>query len=160
MSTIHTKLHKLIDAFSDQEAEIAFQAVNSLANSSMTVRSPFTSLLGIKVTERGEGTSVAKITLSAHHFNIVGIPHGAVTYALADVGTGAAASSVLDLDVGEYCVTQDLHYRYLSLAQEETIVAHSSVVKKGRQTIVVESKVYSGDRLIGIADGTYVILKR
>ena len=153
------KIQALIDSFSDEESEIVLANLEALSESSMVVRSPFTSVLGIKVTERGEGTAVAEVKIRPHLMNIVGITHGAVSYGLADVGTGAAASAVLDLET-ELCVTQDLHYRYVGAIKGDKLIARCSVVKKGRQTIVVEAKVYDKDRLVGIADGTYVILKK
>lgn len=53
----------------------------------------FSSDLGIKIEEAGEGNALMSLVLSEKHLNAHGTVHGGVIYALADVAFGVAANS-------------------------------------------------------------------
>ena len=51
--------------------------------------------MGLEMVERGEARAVTALTVGPHHLNPHGVVHGAVVYALADQGMGAALYSLL-----------------------------------------------------------------
>ena len=87
-----------------------------------------------------------------------GVAHGAVAYALADTGMGAALYTML---VGsESCATIEVKIVYLASAREGELVCDTCVIRKGSRVAVLESEILEGDRLVAKALGTYSILSR
>lgn len=136
---------------------MALSALKTMQDFGRMAKYPFNSVCGIKVEQAINGESFTSMIVAPHHLNVLGILHGGAAYSLADVSTGSAAFSALG--DGENCVTQDLHYRYLSSVKSGIVTARGKVLKKGRRSVVVESKIYSGDKLIGTADGTYAVIR-
>lgn len=87
-----------------------------------------------------------------------GVVHGAVAYALADTGMGAALYTLLGPE--ESCATIEIKIVYLASAREGELVCETKVVRKGSRVAVLESEVFASDRLIAKALGTYSILSR
>ena len=51
---------------------------------------PFDDLIGLTVEQQGEGSSTLLLPVDCRHFNPHGVVYGAVIYAMADTGMGAA----------------------------------------------------------------------
>ena len=111
--------------------------------------------LGIEMVERGEARSVTAINVGPHHMNPHGVVHGAVLYALADQGMGAALYSLLD--ESESCATIEIKIVYLASVRDGTVECETTVLNKGRRVAALESEVRSGDRLVAKALGTFAI---
>jgi acyl-CoA thioesterase len=118
----------------------------------------FIPLIGLEITERGDGRSSARLTVGPQHMNPHGVIHGAVPYALADTGMGAAAYTVMN--EGEMCATIEVKIVYLAPVREGILECETRVVQKGRTVAVLESEVRNGDRLVAKALGTYSIFPR
>ena len=154
---INAQMHSLIDSMTYEEGLIALSALKTMQDFGRSATYPFNSLCGIKVEKAADGESLTSMIIGPHHLNVLGILHGGAAYTLADVATGAAAFS--SLGEGENCVTQDLHYRYLSSVSTGVVTASAKVLKRGRRNVIVEAKIYAGEKLIGTADGTYAVIK-
>lgn len=120
---------------------------------------PFADLLGFAVERRGEGTSLLTLEVRPEHRNPYGLVHGAVLYALADTGMGAALSSLLA--PGEICPTLEIKINYLRPWQSGTLSCESRVIFKGRGTAVLQSDLHDGSgRHLAQASGTFAIITR
>jgi acyl-CoA thioesterase len=118
---------------------------------------PFADLIGLAVTARGEGRCTSELVAGESHLNPNGVVHGAVLYALADTGMGAALSSVLD--EGQLCSTIEIKINYFRPAKAQRIRCETRLVHKGSRTGAMESEIFDGsDRLLARATGTFMIL--
>lgn len=111
--------------------------------------------LGIEMVERGEARSVTALDIQRVHLNPHGVVHGAVLYALADQGMGAALYTLLD--DAESCATIEIKIVYLASVREGRLECVNTVLNKGRRVAALESEVRSGDRLVAKALGTFAI---
>lgn len=129
------------------------------AEARKTLPHPFADLLGFKVESRGDGHSRMSLAIRNDHFNPHGGVHGAVSYALADTGMGAALTSVLDEH--HLCTTIEIKISYFRPWKSGPLVCETRVINKGRTTAHLLSDLYDGEgRHLGQASGTFAILPR
>jgi acyl-CoA thioesterase len=119
---------------------------------------PFADLIGLRFDEVADGRSRCRVGLGAELMNPHGVVHGAVAYALADTGMGAALYTMLEGN--ESCATIEIKIVYLASAREGELVCDTRVIRKGSRVAVLESEIFEGDRLMAKALGTYSILSR
>jgi acyl-CoA thioesterase len=120
---------------------------------------PFADLLGFAVESRGEGASRLTLAIDRRHFNPHGMVHGAVLYALADTGMGAALMSVLD--EGRACTTIEIKITYFRPWKSGLMRCDTRVVHQGRTTAALLSDLYDGEgRHLAQASGTFAIVAR
>jgi acyl-CoA thioesterase len=120
---------------------------------------PFAELLGFEVESRGDGGSRLTLEVGPRHFNPHGLVHGAVLYALADTGMGAALTSVLGPD--ELCTTIEIKINYFRPWKSGLLVCDTRVIHRGRSTAALQSDLYDGEgRHLAQASGTFAILLR
>jgi acyl-CoA thioesterase len=119
---------------------------------------PFADLIGLTVDHAADGKSRCHVVLRPELLNPHGVAHGAVAYALADTGMGAALYTLLDPE--ESCATIEIKIVYLSSARAGELVCNTRVVRKGSRVAVLDSEIFESDRLVAMALGTYSILHR
>jgi acyl-CoA thioesterase len=115
----------------------------------------FGKLLGLAITEREDGRSLGMIEIGPHHLNPHGVLHGAVMYALADQGMGAAVYTLLAED--ESCATIEVKIVYIAPVRDGSVECETRVLNKGRRVAVLESEVRNKGRLVAKALGTFAI---
>ncbi len=115
----------------------------------------FGKLIALEMTERGTGTSRCRLSVSAIHLNPHGVAHGAVIYAMADQGMGAAVYSLLEPE--ESCATIEIKIVYMAGVPGGELECETRVINKGRRVAVLESEVRNGERLVAKALGTFAI---
>jgi uncharacterized protein (TIGR00369 family) len=114
---------------------------------------PFNKLVGIEVTDAGDGHAVARLDFSDDHVsNPEGtVAHGGVSYALADTAAGAAVHSLTE-DVSP---TVDMRIDYLAPATTD-LRAEADVVRYGSSLAMVRVEIYDETGThIATAHGTY-----
>jgi acyl-CoA thioesterase len=111
--------------------------------------------IALEMAERGNGTSRCLISIAPIHLNPHGVVHGAVMYAMADQGMGAALYSKLEPD--ESCATIEIKIVYIAGVAGGEIECETRVINKGRRVAVLESEVRNGERLVAKALGTFAI---
>lgn len=119
---------------------------------------PFADLLGLLVTARDDGRARSELTIAPEHLNPHGVVHGAVLFALADTGMGAALYP--SLAEGESCATIELKLNFFRPATQGTLVCDSAVVNRGRTIANLESHIRLGDKLVATANGNFAIFPR
>lgn len=118
---------------------------------------PFGELIGLCFDSWGEGESNYSIDLGPQLMNPNGVLHGAVVYAMADTGMGAALYSLLD--GGRICTTVELKVSYFRSVTAGRLTCRSRVVHQGKRTAFLESTVRDDNGPIARAYGTFAILE-
>ena len=117
---------------------------------------PFGDLLGLRFTSAPSGSSRCTLSLAPEHLNPHGVAHGAVVFALADTGMGAALYPTLA--AGETCATIEIKISYFRPVSRGELVCESTLVNRGRSVAHLDSRVFAGDTLIAAASGNFAIL--
>lgn len=116
---------------------------------------PFAALIDLRTEEQRAGFSRLALTVSTDHLNPHRVVHGAVLYAMADTGMGAALYPTLT--DGEICATIEIKINYFKPVTEGTLSCATELVNRGRTIANLESRVYLGKLLVAQANGNYAI---
>jgi len=116
---------------------------------------PFAELIGLTVEEQRAGFSRCTLQVAEHHRNPHNVVHGAVIYALADTGMGAALYPTLA--DGEICATIEVKINYFKPVASGLVTCITEVVNRGRTIANLQSRVFSGETLVAQANGNYSI---
>lgn len=119
---------------------------------------PYADLIGFKITRQAPGESRLELTLRSDLLNPHKVAHGAVCYALADTGMGAALYPMLD--EGESCATINCSISYFKPVSSGTIICSSTVTNRGRSVATMESELWRDTDLVAKAHGQFSIFKR
>lgn len=122
-----------------------------------SVHHPYADLIGLELGESEDGRSRCFLSVAERHLNPHGVVHGAVLYALADTGMGAALYP--SLSPGQICATIEIKMNYYRPVSSGDIQCHTEVVYRGRRVANMESSIYADDRLVAKANGSYSIFK-
>ncbi len=118
---------------------------------------PFAKLIGLRHLEHGPGHSLCKVTIDEKHLNPNHVVHGAVIFALADVGMGSAVQATL-VD-GELCATVEIKINYFKPVQSGELICTTTLINRGKTLANLDSVVHCGDLLVAKANGTYAIFR-
>lgn len=120
-----------------------------------TGENPFGKLIGLRLSEWGDGVCIYHLTVSEEHLNPNGVVHGAVIYALADTGMGGALVS--SLPEGQQCATIEIKISYYRPARSGELSGKAHVVRLGKRIAFMAAEVHNNDTLIAQATGTFAI---
>lgn len=118
---------------------------------------PFAKLVGLNLLEQLPGRSLLSLSVRPEHFNPQEVVHGAVIYAMADTGMGAALYPLL-VD-GELCATVEIKISYFKYVVDGDLECLSTVVNKGKSVCSLESEIRQNGTLVAKASGTFSIFK-
>ncbi|HMO45409.1 MAG TPA: PaaI family thioesterase [Rubrivivax sp.] len=118
---------------------------------------PFADLIDLRIDERGDGHSRLSLVVAPAHLNPHRVVHGAVLYALADTGMGAALYP--SLAEGEICATIEIKINYFKPVSAGTLRCVTRIINRGRSVANLESCLFAGEQLVAQANGNYAIFK-
>ena len=95
---------------------------------------------------RTRGNSRLHLTVAPQHLNPHQVVHGAVVYAMADTGMGAALYPTLA--AGEICATIEIKINYFKPVSAGALSCITQVVNRGRTVANLESRLFVGDTLV------------
>jgi acyl-CoA thioesterase len=121
------------------------------------VSHPFAEGLGLQFVERASGRSRCTLSVGPEHHNPHGVAHGAVLFALADSGMGAALYPTLD--PGEICATIEVKINYFKPVVSGVLDCVTELVNRGKTVANLESSIYLDGKLVAKANGNYAIFK-
>jgi acyl-CoA thioesterase len=121
------------------------------------MRHPFTEQLGLKFEERRPGYCRCTLAFTLAHHNPHGVVHGAVLFAMADTGMGAALYPTLD--AGEICATIEVKINYFKPVASGVLTCVTELVSRGKTIANMESSVYLNETLVAKANGNYAIFR-
>ena len=116
---------------------------------------PYADLLGFVVESKGDGKSRCTLPFSEKLLNPNKVVHGGAIYSLADTGMGAALMSAVN--EGEFRATIEIKITYFHAVGSENLRCETEVLKKGRRVAMMESEIYSGDKLVAKATGSFAV---
>ncbi len=116
---------------------------------------PFADLIGLQVDKSDGSSSEVSLTVRPDLLNPNGVTHGAVLYALADTGMGAAIAG--SLKENEICATVAIKVNYFKAVYEGAITCTSRIVNRGKRMANVESDVLVDGHLVARANGDFAI---
>ena len=119
---------------------------------------PFADLIDLAVVEQRAGYSKCAMVVTEKHCNPHKVVHGAVIFALADTGMGAALYPTLA--EGELCATVEVKINYFKPVRSGDLTCITELVNRGKTIANLDSSVYCGETLVARANGNYAIFNR
>ena len=104
---------------------------------------PVTENMGITCEQTGPGASIATLDAALEHCNKHGIVHGAVLFAMADIGMGLVVASALDHE--KRVVSLSMNANYVKPAMPGKITAHCTIVRLGKTIAVTQAQIRNTD---------------
>lgn len=121
-------------------------------------RFPFLDHIGLVVREHAPGHSLCALTVQPFHLNSSGVVHGAVLFALADTGMGAALFPALE--DGDACATVELKISYFKPVRDGELICTSTLVHRARTLAHLEASIHREGVLMARANGHFAVLRR
>jgi acyl-CoA thioesterase len=118
---------------------------------------PFAELINLQVIEQRAGFCKCSLTVDNKHLNPHHVVHGAVLYALADTGMGAALYPTLS--AGEICATIQITMNYFKPVPSGVIVCTTEMINRGKAVAHLESRLFVSEVLVATANGNYSIFR-
>ncbi|MFY9314624.1 MAG: PaaI family thioesterase [Burkholderiales bacterium] len=118
---------------------------------------PFGKLIGLHIEQRRAGFSELSLEVAGEHLNPNHVVHGAVVFALADTGMGAALHPTLA--EGELCATVEIKISYFKPVTAGRLVCTTEIVNRGKTLANLESRVFLDEVLVAQANGHYAIFR-
>jgi uncharacterized protein (TIGR00369 family) len=119
---------------------------------------PVAELLGIDLVEAGGGECTMRMEAGERHSNPMGTIHGGILCDIADAAMGMAFFSTLE--EGESFTTLELKINYLRPFWTGTLLAHGSVISRGKTVGLTECRIVDDQqRLIAHATSTCMALR-
>ena len=118
---------------------------------------PYADLIGLEIEEQEDGRSTCLLAVTESLYNPHRVVHGAVLYALADTGMGAALYPSLAPD--ESCATIEIKINYYRPVTSGAIRCRTEMVHRGKRVANLESSLYADECLVAKANGSYSIFK-
>ena len=125
------------------------------SGSSHATSNPFANHVGFSMEPGAPGESITRLVIQPQHLNPNGVLHGAVLYAMADTGMGAAVFPTLA--PGELCATIEIKMTYFKAQTRGDVVCRTVLVNRGKRVAYLESSAYASEVLLAKATGTYAI---
>lgn len=119
---------------------------------------PYANLIGLKIEEQEDNYSKCIIEANEKLLNPHGVIHGAVIYALADTGMGAALYP--SLKEGEICATVEIKINYFRVVKSGTISCITKIVNRGKRIVNMDSEIFHEGQLVAKANGTYMVFRK
>jgi acyl-CoA thioesterase len=116
---------------------------------------PFAELIDMQVVEQRDGHSLMRLQVAPAHLNPHRVLHGAVLYALADTGMGAALYP--SLAEGEICATIEIKINYFKPVHGGVVECTTQLVNRGRTVANLESRLCVDGTLVAQANGNYAV---
>lgn len=121
------------------------------------MKHPFADLIDLQFEDSRPGSSTLTLVLGPRHLNPHGVAHGAVLYALADTGMGAALYPTLE--AGEICATIEIKINYFKPVAAGKVVCTTAIINRGKTVANLESRLYVEQTLVAQANGNYAIFR-
>jgi len=119
---------------------------------------PFADHIALTVVSQADGKSRCELEVNPTHLNPHQVVHGAVLFALADTGMGAALYTTLA--PGESCATIEIKISFFRPVRLGRLVCETAVLNRGRTVAHLESKLVLDDTLVASANGHFAIFAK
>lgn len=121
------------------------------------MRHAFAELVDLQIEHQAQGASTLALSVAPKHMNPHNVVHGAVLYAMADTGMGAALYPTLL--AGEICATIEIKINYFKPVSAGRLVCKTELLNRGKSVANLESRIYLGEVVVARANGNYAIIR-
>ena len=118
---------------------------------------PFADLIGLKFLRAKNSKIHCMLVIEEKHLNPNKVVHGAVAYALADTGMGAALYSAFEKGTIKSMATVEIKINYFRPATAGELHCKTKVIHCGKKLANLESEIWEADKLIARANSTFFI---
>ena len=118
---------------------------------------PFAKLIGLHLLDHAQGSNRFRLAVDEKHLNPNKVVHGAVLFAMADTGMGAAVHPTLA--AGELCATVEIKINYFKPVHAGELVCTTTLVNRGKTLANLDAVIHCGESLVAKANGTYAIFR-
>ncbi len=118
---------------------------------------PFAEMIDLHVVGSEPGRSEVSLRAGEQHLNPHRVVHGAVLFAMADTGMGAALYPTLQ--PGEICATIEIKINFFKPVTAGAITCRTEVVNRGKTVANLVSNLYRDEVLVAQANGNYAIFR-
>ena len=118
---------------------------------------PFAKLIDLHLLDHAQGSNRFRLTVDEKHLNPNKVVHGAVLFAMADTGMGAAVHPTLA--AGELCATVEIKINYFKPVHAGELVCTTTLVNRGKTLANLDAVIHCGESLVAKANGTYAIFR-
>ena len=120
---------------------------------------PLADIMHISIHASGDGShAIYKLQVTSDLLNPHGLLHGGAIYTMIDTSMGGATMGTLP--VGEACATIEIKVSYLAAVRGGTLTCDTSVLKKGRNVVFLESRVTDdAGKLVAAATGSFAVIR-
>ena len=122
----------------------------------------FSDLVGLEFTEADQSYSRGELEVTDELRNPYGVLHGAVLYAMADTGMGAAVSAGLDDE--QQCATIEVKISYFEPVESGRVACETSVLRQGGSVVYLASELRQAgegdpqaEETVAHATGSYAV---
>lgn len=119
---------------------------------------PYADLIDLVVDEQRAGFSRCVLTVGEKHLNPHHVVHGAVLYAMADTGMGAALYPTLGHN--EFCATIEMKINYFKPVTDGPVECTSHLINRGKTVAHLEANLAVSGALVAKASANFAIIPR
>ena len=160
---LRTRLDAAIDLLDDAQRQRLLDWAGSMHRGVENARAagasigPIAEMMHIANAGVAPGRATYRLDVVPELLNPHGVLHGGAVYTMIDYSMGAATMAALGPD--EICATIEIKVSYLANVREGTLTAETSVVKRGRRVVFLESRVTDdAGKLVATASGSFAVL--
>lgn len=118
---------------------------------------PLRRFLGLEIEDVEPGRVIARLEVTESLLNPNGVVHGGVLFTMVDTSMGKATMTVLD--EGQSCASIEVQLRFLRPVAGGRLEADTTVIRRGRKIIHLESRTRDGDGvLVATGAGTFAVI--
>jgi uncharacterized protein (TIGR00369 family) len=107
-------------------------------------KSPYSAALGVVLEEIGDGNARLRLPFNDDNTNPGQVLHGGVAASLAAIGGQTVTRATLGAESGPWH-TATVQINYLAAAQAQDVVAHATLLRRGKELCFVETDVATDD---------------
>jgi uncharacterized protein (TIGR00369 family) len=154
---LEQKFKEILQQSTDEEKETLVQILNGFTDKKRKNYDYITALLHMDGKFLGDDSFEVTMPITAFSNNLLGITHGGLIATLADSAMGYMLNQKL-MPENKFCVTSEMKLNYLSPGTGSELIAKASIIKKGKQIIVTECKIYNDkNTLIAMASASFFV---
>ncbi len=164
-ASLRARLDEAIARLDDPQRRRLLDWAGSISARVDGARAPGTSIGPLAeilhITNEGsvDGNARYRLDVAPEMLNPHGVLHGGAVYVMVDYSMGGATMSVLPPD--QICATIEIKISYLAGVTGGTLTADTSIIKRGRRVVFLESKVTDDNaRLVAAATGSFAVIPR
>jgi acyl-CoA thioesterase len=118
---------------------------------------PLRRFLGMDIEDVEPGHAIARLEVNEDLLNPNGTVHGGVLFTMVDTAMGKA--TMTSLGEGQRCASIEIQIRFLRPVRSGRLVADTTVIKRGRKIVHLESRIHDADGMtVATGAGTFAVI--